>query len=308
MSIPSDPTSSNGNFIETNTEFDKPYDKKGDLQKIKSYTSFNSNNSIKKRNRSIPNMNGSGSFTENNNYNYGNLPLNDSDRMSVSTNSNNNNNLYPPISYSETPPMDRYFSQSTVVTEDSNSVDNFANPQQLPISNTTRAEKARLIIAGFSPILDEKGKKPTQIGNVLNEENSNYVDLFSNISLDLEESSLLRLNDIWITLMGVTFYEPLFGITDTFPKSLYFGFQFYTFPYMYTKKLELYTGQIPHQDVSHRRSSSVPRQRTRNWSQHSYKSTRSQFDGGMVGAVSDNQDDPIFPGILYQYNDNGQPN
>jgi len=97
-------------------------------------------------------------------------------------------------------------------------------------------------------------------------------------------------------------------IKDTYPKSLYFGFQFYTFPYMYTKKLELYTGPIPHQDVSHRRSSSVPRQRTRNWSQNSFKSTRSQFDGGMVGAISDNQDNPIFPGILYQYSDDGHPN
>ncbi|KAL6602616.1 hypothetical protein U3516DRAFT_558860 [Neocallimastix sp. 'constans'] len=293
-----DPSSGNSNFIETNTEYDKPHDNKGELSKVKSYTSFNSNNS---KRRGITNMSSSNSFPENYNYN----GQNEFDRMSVSTNSVNN--LYPPTSYSEAPPMDRYFSQSMLSNDDGDN-ESIANPQQIPISNTTRAEKARLIIAGFSPILDEKGKKPIQIGNVLNEENSNYVDLFSNISLDSEDSSLLRLNDIWITLMGVTFYQPLFGFTDTFPKSLYFGFQFYTFPYMYTKKLELYTGQIPHQDVSHRRSSSVPRHRTRNWSQHSYKSTRSQFDGGMVGAVSDNQENPQFPGILYQYSDNGQPN
>jgi len=104
---------------------------------------------------------------------------------------------------------------NSTFSHDDNNQDN--NSQIVPLSsNTSRAEKARLIIAGFSPILDEKGKKPIQIGNVLNEENSNYVDLFSEISLDLEESSLLRLNDIWITLMGVTFFQPLFGFTGIY--------------------------------------------------------------------------------------------
>jgi len=199
MAIPSDPSSNNSSSANLNssTEFEKPFDKKNDAN-----ISFNSNS----KRKSMPNT------RSNSNFSVSSLPQNDSDRMSISTNSNAN--FYPPLSYSETPVVDRYMSTSTI-SNDENSQDN--NSQTIPLpNNTTRAEKARLIIAGFSPILDEKGKKPVQIGNVLNEENSNYVDLFSEISLDLEESSLLRLNDIWITLMGVTFYQPLFGITGIY--------------------------------------------------------------------------------------------
>lgn len=70
----------------------------------------------------------------------------------------------------------------------------------------SRTERARLIKAGFEPILDKDGHIITSIG-------PSYAEREQlKIKLDLEEKDKLRQNDISFTFMGVTFKDGIFEL------------------------------------------------------------------------------------------------
>ena len=80
----------------------------------------------------------------------------------------------------------------------------FPSPHSGYNTPLTRVEKARLLNAGFSMILDEDGKRPVSIGNSLK------GDSFLKSNMDIERQDL-RFNDIVFTFMGISFNSELFN-------------------------------------------------------------------------------------------------
>ena len=94
------------------------------------------------------------------------------------------------------------------------------------------------------------------------------------------------------------------------PNSVYFTFQFYNSSYTSTERLHLYTGPLPptkrQTEEAHHRSSSIPRgQHQRQWSHMSQASQRS---GRFYLPEEIKEEEQLWPGILYSYEEDGMPN
>ncbi|KAJ3219266.1 Nephrocystin-4 [Dinochytrium kinnereticum] len=143
----------------------------------------------------------------------------------------------------------------------------------------TRSERARLAKAGFAPFLDVKGEKPFVV-NAAGREKANVKTNFN-----LERKDGLKVNEVTVELLAVSFYENSFVGADL-PTSVYFSFDFYNFGTTFSERASIYTGPLPiptnHDRPNHIRSSSVPTNRhSRNWSHYSNQSFRSNVPIGV---------------------------
>ncbi|TPX37068.1 hypothetical protein SmJEL517_g01115 [Synchytrium microbalum] len=98
-------------------------------------------------------------------------------------------------------------------------------------SKLTRAEKARLASAGFAPILDSEGRKPTVLS-------LDDVEAPVNLALELQDT---KLNDVTLTLMGLSIVD---GVNAS-PNRVFFTFKFWTYPQVLTSPVQVYTGALP---------------------------------------------------------------
>ena len=101
----------------------------------------------------------------------------------------------------------------------------------------TRAAKARLLAAGFQSITDERGQKPVEMHGA-----------HRRIDLSLEEKDVRIINEFVFQAMGISFFPS--EMAGKLPGSVFFTFQFYTFPFLTTKRMHLnhdenMTGEIP---------------------------------------------------------------
>jgi hypothetical protein len=180
--------------------------------------------------------------------------------------------------------------------------------QNVVTTPLSRVERARLLNAGFNQILDEDGHRPFSISATLR-------DLKIDESIEQKD---LRFNDLHLLFMGITFNAELFehfGGKSKFdnvflgylPTSIYFSYQFYNFSYMSTERMHIYTGPLPASkrdvNMAHHRSSPVPpsNKHSRNWSHVSQRSNRSYLP------EETEEDEHIWPGILYSYEEDGTP-
>ncbi|KAK5666070.1 hypothetical protein QVD99_007683 [Batrachochytrium dendrobatidis] len=175
----------------------------------------------------------------------------------------------------------------------------------------SRMERARLHNAGFEMLLDDNHCAPTEIQ--LN--NVDPVYLASNLELEFNDPLM---NDVTILFQGLSFCQDTYQQLDgRFPTSVYFSFQFFTFPYTTTEKMNVYDGLLPAKTQSqtrsqknteslpHKRSTSVPAH-CREWS-HASHTSRYSFNPSAQGIPGDNLQTHITPGILYRYNREGFP-
>ncbi|KAI8929906.1 hypothetical protein BC831DRAFT_441572 [Entophlyctis helioformis] len=198
----------------------------------------------------------------------------------------------------------------------------------------SRMERARLLNAGFEMLSDEDGQRPTQVMALVNDA---QMSQHSQPKFDMDaEIRDLRANDVSLQFQGLTFSQDLFHqLGDRFPQSVYFSFQFYTFPHTTSERLAVYTGPLPAKQANqraqqgpahgrqssqsaysqqppspHHRSASVP-MHSRQWSHVSHASQRSmyasveQHGSGSCGGT--NTSPPAWPGILYRFDRDGFP-
>ncbi|KAJ3332951.1 Nephrocystin-4 [Blyttiomyces sp. JEL0837] len=164
----------------------------------------------------------------------------------------------------------------------------------------SRVEKARLLNSGFKLPIDDEGAKPA------------YVEYDMDVAVrdDYDEKMKQDIHEISLTFMAVNFNPNLKNrFSGHIPTSIYFTFQFYTFPYCATERVFVYTGSVPpsKQDYenAHQRSQSLPNAHNRMWSHQSHVSQRS-----FVSAAQNDQKDvkpteDQWPGILYPVEPDG---
>lgn len=163
-------------------------------------------------------------------------------------------------------------------------------------SRLTRIERARLLNAGFDKIFDEDGNKPVAI----HLRDADTSRLTSNLDIELKDPLA---NEFTINFMGVTLND-IPGHTTPVTDSVYFSFQFYTFPYMTTERAKVYTGPLPpsyeKNSAHHVRSNSTPQNHTRAWSHLSQQSYATSINSPNEAIIE-------VPGILYRFENDGRP-
>ncbi|KAL2917974.1 hypothetical protein HK105_202388 [Polyrhizophydium stewartii] len=205
----------------------------------------------------------------------------------------------------------------------------FPLPQQSSLRpQLSRVEKARLHGAGFEMLLDDDGKIPAHI--TASSIKPDAGSLEAAIEAEMRD---LRSSQISVLLQGLSFSADVFAhFGNRFPQTVYFSFQFFTFPHTTTERVMVYTGPLPPKPVTaaaaaaaaaataaaatsaassphHPRSSSVPAH-SRQWSHISHTSHRSlqyaAFPAGHDHRAGTDAEH-AWPGILYRLDKDGYP-
>ncbi|KAI9099695.1 hypothetical protein DFS34DRAFT_615582 [Phlyctochytrium arcticum] len=158
---------------------------------------------------------------------------------------------------------------------------------------STRTSRARLLDAGFQPLLNEDSSRPISV-TLENTGLNRLPEAWAN-----REANDLRASEVVVTLMGLSILDP-----DTYtPPTAHFTYAFYTFPPTTTPPVTLYTGPVPlsSAQTSHKRATSVPPGgHKRQASGHlSVKSMAVTGDG-------DVEEDKSWPAILWGGGKNGE--
>nr|KAJ3416726.1 Nephrocystin-4 [Polyrhizophydium stewartii] len=118
----------------------------------------------------------------------------------------------------------------------------FPLPQQSSLRpQLSRVEKARLHGAGFEMLLDDDGKIPAHI--TASSIKPDAGSLEAAIEAEMRD---LRSSQISVLLQGLSFSADVFAhFGNRFPQTVYFSFQFFTFPHTTTERVMVYTGPLP---------------------------------------------------------------
>ncbi|KAH6570705.1 hypothetical protein BASA62_004199 [Batrachochytrium salamandrivorans] len=176
----------------------------------------------------------------------------------------------------------------------------------------SRIERARLHNFGFEMILDDDHQPPTEI-------KTSGIGVHHIITnLQIEEKDPLY-NDITILFQGLSFSQDAFHhLNGRFPKSVYFSFQFFTFPYTTLEKLHVYTGPLPAKKNFHgsingeSQSHRVPHNSSREAQGGGQRSqaphaSNPSFGNSVFDSSNSCMQEHIWPGILYRYDQDGSP-
>ncbi|KAJ3389717.1 Nephrocystin-4 [Lobulomyces angularis] len=163
----------------------------------------------------------------------------------------------------------------------------FSKPK-LPLS---RHERARLVTAGFEEVRDAQGHVVPSVSAT--DRDSLLIDY------ELERKDNLKVNSISFLLMGITLKPDI--KTIGYPTSVYFTFQFFTFPYVTTSRMDVFTGALPAKS----RSEKSKLTRLKNEGQSVNKHSRILSNKPKIVGNSEHmvEEEMLWPGILYDVKD-----
>jgi nephrocystin-4 len=157
----------------------------------------------------------------------------------------------------------------------------------------SRAEKARLLSAGFEIFHDEDGQKLPAV------DPDDCMQNKSDFKLEINDS---KSNEIIFQIMGISFNENFkHRNSGRLPNAISFSFQFFTFPNLSTENYKVYFGALPpvyQLESGHQRTASTPVHQ-RQWSQMS----KNSFYSEQIAKEESIQ----WPGILYKVEEDGRP-
>jgi nephrocystin-4 len=157
----------------------------------------------------------------------------------------------------------------------------------------SRAEKARLLSAGFEVFNDEDGQKLTAV------DPDECMQHKTDFKVEINDS---KSNEVIAQIMAISFNDNFkHRNSGRLPDSVSFSFQFFTFPNLSTNKFKVYFGALPpvyQLESGHQRNASTPIHQ-RQWSQVSKNSFYSE--------QIPKDENILWPGILYRLEEDGRP-